>query len=99
MTADAHAAEGETDKGRCWCCGRVTTEDALVRLGNQRGVGIRASCALLRRRGARPLQATAVRQRRRGAPDSARREVMARGWHNRPVIGPALRWINQHLPW
>jgi hypothetical protein len=24
---------------------------------------------------------------------------MARGWHNRPVIGPALRWINQHLPW
>jgi hypothetical protein len=40
-----------------------------------------------------------MRQRLRGAAESARREVMARGWHTRPVIGPLLRWINQRLPW
>ena len=99
MTADAHTAGGETATGRCWCCGRVTAEDALVRLGNHPEVGICVNCAHFLRRRARDLQATAMRQRLRGAAESARREVMARGWHNRPVIGPALRWINQHLPW
>jgi hypothetical protein len=24
---------------------------------------------------------------------------MSRGWHERPVIGPALLWINRHVPW
>jgi hypothetical protein len=24
---------------------------------------------------------------------------MARGWHQRPVIGPALRWLNRHMSW
>jgi len=24
---------------------------------------------------------------------------MARGWHQQPVIGPALQWLNRHLPW
>jgi hypothetical protein len=24
---------------------------------------------------------------------------VARGWHQRPVIGPALQWLNRHLPW
>jgi hypothetical protein len=99
MTADAHATGGVTDEGRCWCCGRVTAGDALVRLGNHPEVGICVNCAHFLRRRARDLQATAMRQRLRGAAESARREVMARGWHNRPVIGPALRWINQHLPW
>jgi hypothetical protein len=27
------------------------------------------------------------------------REVMARGWHEHPVSGPPLRWINRHPPW
>ena len=40
-----------------------------------------------------------LRQRLRGAAESIRREVMARGWHEHPVTGPALRWINRHLPW
>jgi hypothetical protein len=31
-----------------------------------------------------------MRQRLRGAAESVRGEVMARGWHQRPVIGPAL---------
>ena len=40
-----------------------------------------------------------MRQRLREAAESIRGEVMARGWHERPVIEPALLWLNRHLPW
>jgi hypothetical protein len=84
---------------RCWCCGRETANDGLVHLGNHPEVGICVNCVHFLRRRARDLQATAMRQRLRETAESVRREVMSRGWHNRPVIGPALRWINQHSPW
>jgi hypothetical protein len=29
---------------------------------------------------------------------SARRAVMARGWHAHPVLGRPLRWLGRHLP-
>jgi hypothetical protein len=77
----------------------VTAEDALVRLGSHPEVGICVNCVHFLRRKARDLQANAMRRRLRGAAESARREVMARGWHDRPGIGPVLRWINQRLPW
>jgi len=67
MTADAHAARVETDESMCWCCGRITAEDALVRLGSHPEVGICVNCAHVLRRRARDLQATAMRQRLRGA--------------------------------
>ncbi|WP_300602564.1 hypothetical protein [Trebonia sp.] len=99
MTADTRAASRETGEGSCWCCGRAAAEDTVVRLGSHPEVGICVNCVHSLRRRARDLQATALRRRLRAAGESARREVMARGWHERPVIGPALRWINQHLPW
>jgi hypothetical protein len=40
-----------------------------------------------------------MRQTLRGAAESVRGQVMARGWHQGPVIGPALQWLNRHLPW
>jgi hypothetical protein len=40
-----------------------------------------------------------MRQTLRGAAESVRGQVMARGWHQRPVIGSALQWLNRHLPW
>jgi len=40
-----------------------------------------------------------MRQTLRGAAESVREQVMAKGWHQRPVIGPALQWLNRHLPW
>jgi hypothetical protein len=40
-----------------------------------------------------------MREQLRGTADSIRSEVMARGWHQRPVIGPALRWLNRHSSW
>jgi len=27
-----------------------------------------------------------------------RKFIMERSWHQRPVVGPVLRWINRHLP-
>jgi hypothetical protein len=97
MTAKTQAAVGEIGESGCWCCGRITDQDALVHLGNHPEVGICINC--VRFLGRRDYQATVMRQRLRGAAESIRGEVMARGWHERPVIGPALRWVNQHLPW
>jgi hypothetical protein len=92
-------AKDQTDEITCWCCGRISSEDELVRLGNHPEVGICLNCVHLLRRRARDRQATMIRRRLRGTADSIRGEVMARGWHERPVIGPALMWLNRHLPW
>jgi len=40
-----------------------------------------------------------MRQRLRSAAESVRGEIMTRGWQQRPGIGPALQWLNRHLPW
>jgi hypothetical protein len=40
-----------------------------------------------------------MRERLGGVAESIRGEVIARGWHQRPVIGPALGWLHRHLPW
>jgi len=99
MSTEAQPAVGQTAESRCWCCGRTSPEDALVRLGNHPEVGICINCVHFLRRRAQDHQATVVRRRLRGAAESIRGEVMARGWHQRPVIGPALKWLNRHLPW
>jgi hypothetical protein len=99
MSAESQAEAGERDPSRCWCCGHEIPEDALVHLGSHPEVGICVSCVQFLSRRARDLQATAMRRRLRGAAESVRGEVTARGWHERPVIGPALRWVNRHVPW
>jgi hypothetical protein len=99
MTAKTQAAVGEIGESGCWCCGRITDQDALVHLGNHPEVGICINCVHFLGRRARDYKATVMRQRLRGTAESIRSEVMARGWHERPVVGPGLRWINQHLPW
>jgi hypothetical protein len=99
MSAETHTAVGETGKSSCWCCSHTTSQHALVRLGNHPEVGICINCVHFLRRWARDYQATAMRQRLRGTAESIRRQVTARGWHEHPVTGPALRRINQHLPW
>jgi hypothetical protein len=70
-----------------------------VHLGNHPEVGICLNCVHFLRRRARDRQATMLRQQLRGAAESVRGQVMAHGWHERPVIGPALLWLNWHLPW
>jgi hypothetical protein len=98
MSAETQTAAGRTGESRCWCCGRISSEDALVHLGSHPEVGICINCVHFLRR-VRDQQAAVMRQRLRGAAESIRGEVMARGWHQRPVIGPALQWLNRHLPW
>jgi len=99
MSEHTESAAGESRQGGCWCCGRTVAEDALVRLGNHPEVGVCVSCVRFLGRRARDYQASVVRQRLRGAAESVRGEVVSRGWHERPVIGPVLLWINRHVPW
>src|ERR1700758_3333377 len=99
MSAETQAAKDQTGESRCWCCGKPRPEDTLVHLGSHPEVGICIDCVHFLRRRALDQQATAMRQTLRGTAESVRRQVMARGWHAQPVIGPALRWLNRHLPW
>lgn len=99
MSAGTRTAVGEAGQSRCWCCGRNSPEDVLVHLGNHPEVGICVNCVHFLRRRARDQQANMMRRRLRSAAESIRRDVMARGWHQHPVMGPVLRWLNRHLPW
>jgi hypothetical protein len=99
MSAETQPAAGGTGESDCWCCGRITPGDALVHLGNHPEVGICVNCVHFLGRQARDYQATVIRRRLRGIAESIRGEVMARGWHEHPLTGPVLRWINRHLPW
>jgi hypothetical protein len=99
MSTETEAVKDETGESRCWCCGKPRSEISLVHLGNHPEVGICISCVHFLRRRAMDQQATVMRQTLRGAAESVRRQVMTRGWHERPVIGPALQWLNRHLPW
>jgi hypothetical protein len=99
MSAETLTAESQADESRCWCCGKPRSQDALVRPGTHPEVGIRISCVHFLRRRARDKQATVMRQTLRGAAESVRGQVMARGWHQQPVVGPALQWLSRRLPW
>ena len=99
MSAPAGTAKDQAAQSNCWCCGQLRAEQVLVRLGSHPEVGICIRCLHFLNVRARDSQATVTRQKLRGAAESIRGSVMARGWHERPVIGPALQWVNQHLPW
>lgn len=98
MSTETTTAE-QTSESKCWCCGQLRSEDSLVRLGSHPEVGVCISCVHYLRRRAHDRQSTVMRQTLRGTAESVRQQVMARGLHQRPVIGPALRWLNGHLPW
>ena len=79
MSAETLTATDQTGESRCWCCGQVRPEDALVHLGSHPEVGICINCVHFLRRRARDYQAAVLRQRLVGAAESVRGEVMARG--------------------
>lgn len=86
---------------KCWCCNGEYDERELVRLGAHPEVGICLACAVdvKQRAGEREdeLRPTAITKLRTGVRRS-RVWVIAHDWHNRPILGPVLRWINRHLP-
>lgn len=57
MSAQTQVPVAKATEGACWCCGRVTAEDALVRPGNHPEVGICINCVHFLGRRARDYQA------------------------------------------
>jgi len=99
MSDETQTATGQPGESLCWCCGGTRSENALVRLGSHPEVGICLDCVHFLRRRALDHRATIMRRRLRDVAESIRGEVMRRELHQRPVIGPGLRWLNRHLPW
>jgi ribosome-binding protein aMBF1 (putative translation factor) len=97
MTTGTSAVEGH--EVRCWCCGKAYDEARVVHLGEHPEVAVCIDCARDLNRRARKREAAAVARWLHQRGDAARGAVMERGWHERPVVGRALRWINRHSPW
>jgi hypothetical protein len=100
-TRTAATGQGFTGPVECWCCGRRRDETDVVRLGSHPEVAVCLRCAHVlhqRARGredaARPSPAGRVRDGLR----AGRGLVIRRGWQDRPVIGPVLRWLGPRLP-
>jgi hypothetical protein len=102
VTTAAAGTESDAAKPpKCWCCNGVYPEAELVRLGSHPEVGVCLRCAHFLHRQARG-RADSLRPspaaRLRGHLRSARRVVMRRRWHQKPIIGRPLRWLGRHLP-
>lgn len=85
----------------CWCCGQQKPDVQVVHLGNHPEVVVCLRCAHFlhqqawsREDAAHPSLAT----RGRDVLRAGRQEVMRRGWHRKPIIGTALRWLGRRLP-
>jgi len=90
-----------TSEGHCWCCGKTYSEGELVRLGKHPEAAVCFVCARFLHRQAtertdrlRP----SVAARARDVVRHGRATVMSHGWHQRPIVGPALKWIDGKLP-
>ena len=97
MTAQDEADNQPT----CWCCGRHRPSEGLVHLGNHPEVGVCLDCAHFLHQRARAredeLRPTPAGRARDGLR-TVREWVIARRWHEKPLIGPVLRWLGSRLP-
>jgi hypothetical protein len=83
----------------CWCCGARKPETRLLRLGARPEAAVCVECvAHLRQRALAHEEPPAVVRHLHAAANQVRDVVTAVGLHNQPLIGPALRWINQRSP-
>ncbi|WP_019874477.1 hypothetical protein [Sporichthya polymorpha] len=83
----------------CWCCGAEKPESHLLRLGARPEAAVCGECAIHLRQRARALgNRRAVARHLHNAANRFREAVISAGLHNRPGIGPALRWINRRSP-
>jgi hypothetical protein len=91
--------DGADGGGRCWAW--TGPESGVVRLGHHAEVAVCLRCAHFlhqqargREDAARPSPTTRLRDGLR----AVRRLAMRHGWHQKPVIGSALRWLGPRLP-
>lgn len=101
MSARTAVDTDEVDDGSsaCWCCGARKPEIRLLRLGARPEAAVCLECvAHLRQRALAHEEPPAVVRHLHAAANQVRDVVTAVGLHNQPVIGPALRWINQRSP-
>ena len=100
MTAQPSASEsGGT--AQCWCCGRHEQPDSVVHLGNHPEVAVCLRCARFLHQQARSREdalRTSPAARVRGRLRALRWVVIRHGWHQKPVIGPLLRWLGRLTP-
>lgn len=85
----------------CWCCGQRRPPTSVVHLGDHPEVAVCLRCAHFlhqqaqgREDALRPSPAARLRDVLR----AGRRLVMRRGWHQKPGIGPLLRWLGPRMP-
>jgi hypothetical protein len=98
MTAVPSSDQGQPATA-CWCCGTLTGEEGVVRLGDHPEVAVCLGCAHYLRRRACERVASPLGRRLHRAGATVRDAVMHRGWHEAPILGPLLRRIDRHLPW
>jgi hypothetical protein len=97
----AAGVDGGADLVECWCCGQRQKSEAAVHLGNHPEVSVCLRCAHFLHRQAIGREDALRRSpvaRLRDVMRLARDAVMRRRWHQRPLIGGALRWLGRHLP-
>jgi len=101
MAADPAPVTAESWTPRCWCCGNEFAEVSLVHLGAHPEVAVCLGCAhyLKRRAGERRDE------QRRSAPGAVRggigrirHWVIEHRWHERGLLGVALRRLDRFLP-
>jgi hypothetical protein len=98
LDAEESASDGSS---ACWCCGEAHPSDSMVHLGNHPEVVVCLACAHFLHQQARAredaLRPSAASRARDGLR-SARRIVLERRWHQKPVIGGLLRRLGRRLP-
>ena len=93
--------ESSNNGRECWCCGATYPTSAVVALGSHPEVAICSGCArFLVRRSAerRDQERPGVAARARQQIRAARSLVIEHQWHQKPIVGRALRWLDKYLP-
>lgn len=93
--------EQPTSPSQCWCCGTHAKPEQHVHLGNNPEVAVCPRCAHWLSKRAWELQdrtRTGPLVAARAALRRARNTVVAHGWQNSRLIGPALRALGKRLP-
>ena len=101
MTSETAVQDENSRQSECWCCGQRALSGQMVHLGNHPEVALSLRCARFVAH-----QAGEIEDRQRVGPAVLAREVVRRvrsgvvehGWHDKPIVGPGLRWLGRHLP-